>query len=462
MNNSVKNKPLVMIISYIFLTFLLSLIGSVTYFHYNWIPVFLFMFAICIAVIMGYLSTDVFQIIWRKPSPKTKENTPIPFKKLVHYSIIIALTLEILLMISYMSKMEVHSISEMLSRLVNIGDVYQSSLQASKNDTDKDVLLQIITLLGIVKQFAFVGFVWYRKELKKDKKWFIALVCIYLINVFVFKGTQKELGDIIIYFGSVWLILEGFKNKIELLKFIIPIGIVACLVFGYIQLSRAETYNMDIGYETEFFRYNTEHFVYTFFGPSIGMAITILTFYLTNGYYGLSKSLSMTFHWTYGLGSSFALSSYASQYFGIENMVQYSYPMRAEAETGYPAKQYWSTVFPWLASDYTYLGCIVLVFIIARVYATAWKEAVEKKNFLSAMLFARLNIFWLFVPANNQLMQGRETMIATVLLVAAWLLFHKRCNQEVPDIDTSAKNTFYKRNTGRRTKWHRANAATFI
>lgn len=429
-NNRLTYKPLKFIVGYIILTIILTFIGPVKYQNYQYGKMLFFMLFVILAIILGYISaSNIYnknqQKIYSKPEKYFVKGTVIDL--IIIISILVAFMFEFLTFVSYMKSIGDFNLHILLYRVQNVGDIYQSSLSAAKEATDVDRLRQFITFFGLLKQIAIVGYMLRKNRIKKYKFLFWGLILLILINVLAFKGTQKEIGDLITYFLSIWMIKKARTGDIKLYKVLVPSAIIIIGIFGFMQLSRANTYNVNTAnFQTKFYIYNTDHIIYKFFGDKIGYAVTSVIFYISGGYYGLTKSLNVPFRWTFGLGNSFALSSYANQYFGIDNMINYSIPFRAEGITGYPALMYWSTIFPWLASDFTFPGCIVLMFIIAQLYAITWREAIYNKNFLSALLFSRLTIMWVFLPANNQLMQTRESTIATIFLLILWILYHNK------------------------------------
>lgn len=441
--NILNYKPLKVIVAYIILTILLTFIGPVKYKDYSYGTMLVFMSFVILAIVIGYISSAS---LYNKNQKHINVKVESYFMKgntvdlLIIISIFITLTFEFLTLVSYINSISELNLNTLIYRMQSIGDIYKSSLIAAKESTDVNILRQFITLLGIFKQIAIIGYLFRKEKLKKFRFLFWGIIVLNLINIFAFKGTQKELGDLIIYFSSVWLIKKGISRKIKLYKVVIPMIIISITVFGFMQLSRANTYSMDISnYETVFFIFDSNHIVYKLFGEKIGYAITVVTHYVSGGYYGLTKSLVVPFQWTYGLGNSFALSSYATQYFGIDYMILHSIPFRAEVITGYPAFMYWSTIFPWLASDLSFPGCIAFMFVIARLYGLVWRETIYNKNLISALLFTRLNIMWLFLPANNQLMQTRESAIATIVLFLFWLLFHNKFSTKSTNMEVLHK-----------------------
>lgn len=433
-----RDNPLKWILAYLWVTFALSLVGPVVYIDYDWGLVLTFMLLVSLAVVAGFRSKGP---VVGTPNDRRSR---VVWLRVVEAALILALGLEALLTLSYLAQYSFPSAPELLARFLSIGDVYRSSLAAARADTDVNLLRQVVTLLGLAKQVAIVGFVWYRKKLKRLAPVFYTFVALYMTNALVFKGTQKDVGDLVIYAVGALLLARAGRDSSRRKgggRALVAV-LAAILLFGFIQVSRAETYGMSLdNYGTRFFTYNSNSIAYQLFGVEVGFAAATLTHYVSGGYYGLSKSLSMPFVWTRGLGSSFALSSYAQQYLGLPDALRDSYPYRAQLATGYSATMYWSTAFPWLASDLTYAGTVVALFLIARMYATAWREVLGFGNFLSVLLVIRLNVFWLFLPANNQVMQTRESFIATLLLVGVWLLSHKRFNFQTEGLPSAEERS---------------------
>lgn len=419
-----KRTPLKAIISYIAITFGLSLSGIVIYNDYEWMKVGIYITLVCMAIWMGYSVKNTPRV-----SRISKKSTDRRLKNLIFYTLIVFFCLEAISLMKNMVVYNIDTISGLISRMGNVGAVYTEALRFAKTNTAVNNVVRIITMLGIGKQIIIVGYFHYWKEISKGKGLFLAYVGLIVVNIVAFKGTQKDFAEYVIYFISVFLVHFGIqKKRINYKKIGIVVVGLFC-IFAVFQYSRAVEYNVQLNnFTTDYFSVNSQNFLYRLFGPAVGYSLSIMIYYISGGYYGLSKSLSVPFKWTYGLGGSFALSSYANQYLGVPNMVDFSYPARAEAYTGYPAKMYWSTAFPWLASDFTFVGVILLIAIIAFIYKVAWVEGIEYGNFLSILMFSRLNIFWAFIIANNQLMQTRESAIATIVLVVFWVLLHQKFN----------------------------------
>ena len=133
--------------------------------------------------------------------------------------------------------------------------------------------------------------------------------------------------------------------------------------------------------------------------------VIAFSFYLTQGYQGLCLSFDEPFIPTWGVGHSRFLTSYADKYLGtdIENS---TYPARVEISTGLDSKVYWHTMFPWFASDVTFPGTIVLIYLFSYLFAMAWKDSLEYKNPYAISIFLQIAVLFTYMSANNQVFQS--------------------------------------------------------
>ena len=151
----------------------------------------------------------------------------------------------------------------------------------------------------------------------------------------------------------------------------------------------------------------------------IGYAICLGISYLTQGYYGLALCLQLPFDPCYGLGSSFAIRHIVDDMgFSIDIL---TYPERIERVYGVPAFAKWHTIFPWLASDFTFAGALLIMGMIAMVWGRTLKDGLVTGNVFSITLFYWLTIIMLFVPANNQVFQTTTTMGAFIISFFMWI-----------------------------------------
>ena len=111
-------------------------------------------------------------------------------------------------------------------------------------------------------------------------------------------------------------------------------------------------------------------------------------------------------------------------------MYYHTYLYRMEETFGRNGLRSWNTVFPWLASDLSYFGVIILVFIVGYFWSKAWDEILEYRNPLAILLLANLTMGLIFIPANNQLFSGIDACMTTPFVILAYALFHKSFNKK--------------------------------
>lgn len=150
-------------------------------------------------------------------------------------------------------------------------------------------------------------------------------------------------------------------------------------------------------------------------------AIAICTGYLCQGYYGLAGCLELPFVWTWGLGHSDVLSRYASNYIGEPGCFrELTYPARYELLSGYRVGHHWHTIYPWLASDVTFLGALVVVGICGYLLARSWRDLLDSQNPFAAAFFLQIALLMFFIPMHSSRLAWSEELISFWVLLALW------------------------------------------
>ncbi len=155
-------------------------------------------------------------------------------------------------------------------------------------------------------------------------------------------------------------------------------------------------------------------------GETVATGSTVLVSYVSQGYSGLSASLTQPFVWTAGSGSSPGLNRVVP-FLNSEVNAANAYPFRAEIDQGWPALGKWQTIYPWLASDLTFPGAIFFVGCIGMLFAAAWVTALGRGGLLAASWFVQLGVILVSVPLNNQPIAATPNVVAFGCLIAATL-----------------------------------------
>ena len=144
-----------------------------------------------------------------------------------------------------------------------------------------------------------------------------------------------------------------------------------------------------------------------------------LAFYLTHGYFPTYLSLRQPFVPCYGVGNSMFLQRQVARLTGNPRLGECAYPFRLH-ESGFYASRYWTTIYPWIASDVTFPGVVVVMGLIGWLSGLAWLDVLGGRNPFAVALLGQLLVLLYYVPAHNKIMQTGEGVSAFVVLFGAW------------------------------------------
>lgn len=142
--------------------------------------------------------------------------------------------------------------------------------------------------------------------------------------------------------------------------------------------------------------------------------------YLTQGYYALSLALEEPFQWTYGVGHSLFWTGVV-QHVTDFDVTSMTYPARIDADFGWNMEKRWDSVYPWLASDVSFPGTLILMFLIGRLLASIWMDSQSGENPFALPLFAIVMLFILYFPANDKILTNGYSVVAFWGLLGLWL-----------------------------------------
>jgi hypothetical protein len=148
-----------------------------------------------------------------------------------------------------------------------------------------------------------------------------------------------------------------------------------------------------------------------------------LAAYVGQGYYGLSLALKEPFVWTYGVGHSrfftWLAEKFTSQTPGA--IRDETYPLRVQYDFGWDADKQWSSLYPWLASDVSFFGVPVVMFLLGRLFALTWLDSLAG-NPTAVVVFGLLLVTFYYISANSQIFQDSGTVcVFWVYLIWWWI-----------------------------------------
>ena len=289
-------------------------------------------------------------------------------------------------------------------------------------------------------------------HMRNIPKWYWGLFCLLMASAITFsilRGTDREAFDFTLLVASSGLILIGrnlqwFKTRIS--KRLVLAGciigiLIASLgyqVFGQRRLQRAD---MTIPALGELLEKSGPHGGYmtimcirsacadkdnlliAHVAPFHKYAITMVTNYLTNGYYGLSLALDdpTPFQSTLGIGHAPAIKRLYERVTHDTTLYEKSYTARLNS-AAWSDNSEWATIFVWLANDVGFSGALAVFVLLGLAYAVAWRDATIEGNDYAAVVFCFLTQLLIYTPANFQIGQTLDSYLGFSVWLAAWLI----------------------------------------
>ena len=296
----------------------------------------------------------------------------------------------------------------------------------------------VYLLIGFPRIVCYVlGLYYYKSFGKSLKKIYIITAFLMVFLPVYITGHQKNIGDVVIFWGSVWgIIFLGLSDK-EKKKIMLNIGVgvgILLLSCSYIQIKRMESIGIngidELNQRMPYYAFfDANNWFFKLFGKTMGIGLAgLLTGYITGGYYGLSRCLQLPFKFTWGLSFFSPLAKIVYMLTGY-NGLQDHYVTRMSEKYDINGFQNWHSVFPYLAGDITFPGTIIFFTFVGYLWGKCWKEILTYRNPLSILMFCQLNIGLIFIPSNNQILWGIDSNMAFWILFYIWGTRHKQYNR---------------------------------
>lgn len=278
-------------------------------------------------------------------------------------------------------------------------------------------------ILSVFLQLLIPLLVVYWEKLRKCERFLGILSILSNIILWISVGTNKGLGDIAL--AVSWSFLLRLHDKItfaRLIKISLVILPIIVLFLGFFVSGQISRHNK-VGVQDRIYSIGirAERDGIVGYMPSIVQeGVIAFTNYWVQGYHGLAMSLGEPFVSTYGFGNSMFAATYADKYFGTD-IERNTYPARVEFKTGWDSKVQWHTIYSWLASDVTFPGAVILMGLFSYLFAMSWVDSLHSQNPFALSLFLQFTIMFMYIPANNQVLQSGEGYVGFILTVLFWL-----------------------------------------
>ncbi|NMV41887.1 hypothetical protein [Ralstonia insidiosa] len=313
---------------------------------------------------------------------------------------------------------------DVVSGLQNTGGVYMENQDrlASGNTFVFAEYLRMILSPWLIAVYPIAIVYWARMS------WGMRAASVLAIganmSMYLATGTNKGLADFVV--TAPWLIFMGVAAGVLHLKISKRIALVVfvAMFFGFLeffgnsQLQRA-------GGVGEFGVFNTgAGMLYANSGwlsdvltDNLRIIYESLTRYLVQGYYALSLGLQVDHGSTLGLGHSMFLARNADAIFSTTYFSEQSLPGIIESQYGWGMFSLWHSIYPWLASDFGFVGTIPVIGGLAYLLSLSWGMSLTTLRYQWLSLLFLMLVLFFYIPANNQIFQSGETCVGFFLIL---------------------------------------------
>jgi hypothetical protein len=386
---------------------------------------------------------------------------PEPLMRLILFSMIFTISSTTLRLFAIRGGLE-----PILSTFLNPGEAYIQAQLLAQMDRDGLVVtplenyswaFRISTIFAVFNSLYFpVAIIcWRQMSFAYRVLFFVAMFCSIAFTVGM--GAQAGIGFMVfsLFPVALYKIYVAPKtsehNRIghrQTKAYGILIGISLFVLIAtvvYFQLDRAETEGRDLAYDDALvgaYGSSTTRGFPLFGDGRVNYGVIMLCKYVSQGYAGLALSMELPFEWTYGLGWSKALQVILRDYLGGPDLFEQSYLARNEATSGWHALWWWSTIFPWIASDTTYFGTVFVMLLIGFAIGRLWINIIVIGNPIAFAVLAQMFTLVFMFPANNALAQTLEGLFSLIGVLIIFFMsgryFKRRFNRKDQRITTIA------------------------
>ena len=285
------------------------------------------------------------------------------------------------------------------------------------------IILSPIKVLGIT-----IG-IFYWNSLKKVQRAF--LIFIVLITFLENIGASVRAGIVFMTFILMASIGAGyFSGQLQFnwrSKLVIVIILMVFIIgfFKYVNfLTEKRQPGTNVLLNPITMEQPLEHnIINSFFPETWHKTATVVAFYVSHGYARLAQAMDMEFTGIgFGVGNSPFLMRNVERLTGLANLKKLSYGMRLDPEAELDRiGSFWSTYYVWIASDVTFPGSIVVIFLIGYLLALAWIDALRWRNPIAVSAFSCLASLVFSFPRTNPMQDGAGLTVYFGLPLLWWM-----------------------------------------
>ena len=169
-----------------------------------------------------------------------------------------------------------------------------------------------------------------------------------------------------------------------------------------------------------------DHLMVRNLSPRTKVGVLGVVSYLSQGYYALYLSLEKPFVPMFGVGHSMFVTRQAARITGIDELKSRSYPDRIMIEDDWNSYGRYTTIYPWIASDVSFPGTILVVFLIGRLLAFSWLDTLRGINPFAVVMFAQFVMMLFAFVTVNWIVNAGEGFSAFWGILLLWLFTRRK------------------------------------
>jgi len=408
-----KIMPIILLLSWLLLTILVFVFGPYKYKINNSFLFYTYLFIVNVSLFLGYMRGQ--------KSYGRKCKIKINYIKFVQTSIIISFIYLII-------KLILTSGGDLANVFTTFKDASESYMKRTTNHPNLfsyiDIFILPVTIIAITNG------IFSSKKLNRGYRYCVYIMIIYSIASSIGSGTRAGIVGIVLIVTAAFLLGIYKKNIIIKARHKIFLFLMAMIFFmgffAYIGLlTESRSVYQPINPLTK--KIPDKNFVlFKILPPQSHPAINNISFYLAHSYYRLNQAFDLPYNGIgFGLSNSYFIMDNIQELTGWTGPKNISYGLRLDMKQNGFFGNYWSTFYAWIASDFTFPGTIIIVYIIGYFFSLALRDSLLSPNPLSVAVFCILFGFIFHFAFNNPLQDGSGITI-NLGITAIWLFSRNR------------------------------------
>ncbi len=408
-----RTLPIIFFVSYLTFTVIFFAFGPFEYPVDNPVSLYVFLALAHLALFAGY-----WRVVFRRPQAYAGL---LRINQLITWA-----ALASILLLFPTSKARTGSfMPDVAYGISNPGEAYAQTYSLMNESAGLPLIEYIRILSGPLLIMLLPLTIFYWEYLTKKTKFLGITGILGTVALFLAMGTNKAVADTVLLLP--WMIFAGYKAGVLHLKPRRVIVVSACAAVAFIlfltffgagMLAREGSPVAAKFFPATQSTADPDNFLVRNLGEIPTAVVMGMDIYLTSGYYAVSLSLHEPYVPMFGIGNSTFLSRQTARFIGDSGVPNRSYPVRIE-KYGWDSVGLWSTIYPWIASDVSFPGTILIVYLIGKLFALSWLDTLAGNPF-AVVLFAQFLIMLFYFPANNQLLQSGEGFTAFWVTLILW------------------------------------------